>query len=62
MIDVNAFIGPYPYRYVPHPDPEIGISAAKISFFRIMKMRSRRPGHTMAGRSCSGRGDRERGS
>ena len=23
MKDVNTFIGPYPYRYVPHPDPEI---------------------------------------
>jgi hypothetical protein len=23
MIDSNAFIGPYPYRYVPHPDPEV---------------------------------------
>lgn len=22
-IDVNALIGPYPYRYVPHPDPEV---------------------------------------
>lgn len=23
MIDTNALIGPYPFRYVPHPDPEI---------------------------------------
>lgn len=23
MIDVNTLIGPYPWRYVPHPDPEI---------------------------------------
>jgi predicted TIM-barrel fold metal-dependent hydrolase len=23
MIDVNALIGPYPYRAVPHPEPEI---------------------------------------
>ena len=23
MIDANAFIGPYPYRYVPHPDAEV---------------------------------------
>ena len=22
-IDVNTFIGPYPFRHVPHPDPEI---------------------------------------
>lgn len=23
MIDVNCLVGPYPFRYVPHPDPEI---------------------------------------
>lgn len=23
MIDVNTFIGPYPFRYLPHPDPEV---------------------------------------
>jgi hypothetical protein len=23
MIDVNALIGPYPFRYVPHPEPEV---------------------------------------
>ncbi|MEX2153771.1 MAG: hypothetical protein WD825_10575 [Gemmatimonadaceae bacterium] len=23
MIDVNALIGPYPYRFIPHPDPEV---------------------------------------
>jgi len=23
LIDVNAFVGPYPFRYVPHPDPEV---------------------------------------
>jgi hypothetical protein len=23
MIDSNALIGPYPYRYVPHPDPDV---------------------------------------
>jgi hypothetical protein len=22
MIDVNALVGPYPFRHVPHPDPE----------------------------------------
>ena len=22
-LDVNALIGPYPFRYVPHPDPEV---------------------------------------
>ena len=23
MIDVNTFIGPYPFRYTPHPDPDV---------------------------------------
>lgn len=23
MIDVNTFIGPYPFRHVPHPDPDV---------------------------------------
>jgi hypothetical protein len=23
VIDVNALIGPYPFRFVPHPDPEV---------------------------------------
>lgn len=23
MFDANTFIGPYPFRYVPHPDPEV---------------------------------------
>ena len=23
MIDVSAFVGPYPFRHVPHPDPDV---------------------------------------
>jgi hypothetical protein len=23
MVDVNALIGPYPFRHVPHPDPDV---------------------------------------
>lgn len=23
MIDVNALVGPYPFRHVPHPDPDV---------------------------------------
>lgn len=23
IVDVNTFIGPYPYRHVPHPDPDV---------------------------------------
>ena len=23
MIDVNALIGPYPFRFIPHPDPDV---------------------------------------
>lgn len=38
MIDVNALIGPYPFRFVPHPDPDVlvrvlereGLSAAWV--------------------------------
>ncbi len=38
MIDVNTLIGPYPFRYVPHPDPDVlvrvlereGLSAAWV--------------------------------
>jgi predicted TIM-barrel fold metal-dependent hydrolase len=38
MIDVNALVGPYPFRYVPHPDPDAlvrvldreGLSAAWV--------------------------------
>jgi hypothetical protein len=26
VLDVNALIGPYPFRYVPHPDPEVLVS------------------------------------
>lgn len=26
MIDVNALIGPYPFRYLPHPDAEVLVS------------------------------------
>jgi predicted TIM-barrel fold metal-dependent hydrolase len=38
MIDVNTLIGPYPFRFVPHPDPDVlvrvlereGLSAAWV--------------------------------
>ena len=23
MIDVHAYVGPYPYRHLPHPDPSV---------------------------------------
>ena len=40
MIDVAAFIGPYPFRQVPHPDPDVlvrvlareGLSGAWVGF------------------------------
>src|SRR5215213_11743618 len=26
MIDVNAYVGPYPFRHLPHPDPAVLVS------------------------------------
>ena len=23
VVDVNAFVGPYPFRHVPHPEPDV---------------------------------------
>ena len=53
MIDVNALIGPYPFRFVPHPDPDVlarvlereGLSGAwVVKFgFTVTSMRTRSP-------------------
>jgi hypothetical protein len=53
MIDVNALIGPYPFRYVPHPDPEVlvrvldreGIDAAWVGHLPSAFYRDPTPGN-----------------
>ena len=53
MIDVNTFIGPYPFRHVPHPDPETlmrvldreGIDAAWVGHLPSAFYRDPTPGN-----------------
>ena len=53
MIDVNALIGPYPYRFVPHPDPEVldrvltreGLSGAWVGHLPSAFYRDTNPGN-----------------
>jgi len=53
MIDVNTLIGPYPFRYVPHPDPEVlvrvldreGIDAAWVGHLPSAFYRDPTPGN-----------------
>jgi len=53
-VDVNAWIGPYPYRYVPHPDPEIlvrvlereGVASAWVGHLPSAFWRDPTPGNT----------------
>ena len=53
MIDVNTFIGPYPFRYVPHPDADVlvrvldreGIEAAWTSHLPSAFFRDPEPGN-----------------
>lgn len=53
MIDCNAFIGPYPYRYVPHPDPDVlvrvlereGLSGAWVGHLPSAFYRDPSPGN-----------------
>ena len=53
MIDCNALIGPYPYRYVPHPDPEVlvrvldreGLSGAWVGHLPSAFYRDPTPGN-----------------
>jgi hypothetical protein len=54
MIDVNALIGPYPFRYVPHPDPDVlvrvlereGLSAAWVGHLPSAFYRDPSPGNS----------------
>lgn len=53
MIDVNALIGPYPFRYVPHPDPDVlvrvlereGLAGAWVGHLPSMFYRDPTPGN-----------------
>ena len=53
MIDSNALIGPYPYRYVPHPDPDVlvrvlereGLSGAWVGHLPSAFYRDPTPGN-----------------
>lgn len=53
MIDVNAFVGGYPFRYVPHPDPAAlvrvlereGLSAAWVGHLPSAFYRDPTPGN-----------------
>jgi predicted TIM-barrel fold metal-dependent hydrolase len=53
MIDANALVGPYPYRYVPHPDPDVlvrvlereGLSGAWVGHLPSAFYRDPTPGN-----------------
>src|SRR3954469_8894890 len=53
MIDVNALIGSYPFRYIPHPDPEVlirvldreGLDGAWVGHLPSAFYRDPRPGN-----------------
>src|SRR5436305_6056567 len=53
MIDVNTFVGPYPFRYLPHADPEVligvlareGIDAAWVGHLPSAFYRDATPGN-----------------
>jgi predicted TIM-barrel fold metal-dependent hydrolase len=54
MIDSNTLIGPYPYRYVPHPDPDVlvrvlereGLAGAWVGHVPSAFYRDPTPGNT----------------
>ncbi len=66
MIDVNTLIGPYPFRYVPHPDPEIllrvldreGIDTAWVGHLPSAFYRDPSPGNRELYARLSGVSDR----
>jgi hypothetical protein len=53
MIDVNAYIGPYPFRYLPHPEPNVlagvlereGLSGAWVGHLPSAFYRDPNPGN-----------------
>src|ERR687896_440289 len=55
MVDCNTLIGPYPYRYVPHPDPDVlvrvlereGMSGAWVGHLPSAFYRDPTPGNAV---------------
>lgn len=55
MIDVAAYIGPYPFRQVPHPDPDVlvrvlereGLSGAWVGYLPAAWQRDPAPGNAV---------------
>jgi len=55
MIDINALIGPYPFRYVPHPSPDVlvrvlereNLDAAWVGYLPSAFHRDPTPGNTV---------------
>ena len=55
MIDVNAHIGPYPFRHLPHPDPDVlvrvlereGLSGAWVGYLPSAFYRDPTPGNDL---------------
>ena len=54
MIDVAAYIGPYPFRHLPHPDPDVlvrvlereGLAGAWVGYLPSVWQRDPAPGNT----------------
>lgn len=54
MIDCAAYIGPYPFRHLPHPDPEVlvrvlereGLAGAWVGYLPAVWQRDPAPGNT----------------
>jgi predicted TIM-barrel fold metal-dependent hydrolase len=55
MIDVAAYIGPYPFRHLPHPDPDVlvrvlereGLSGAWVGYLPSAWQRDPAPGNAV---------------
>lgn len=67
-VDVNALIGPYPFRHVPHPDPDVlvrvldreGIDAAWVGHLPSAFYRDPAPGNAVLLEALRPYGDRLR--
>jgi hypothetical protein len=65
MIDSNALIGPYPFRYVPHPDPDVlvrvlereGLAGAWVGHLPSAFYRDPTPGNAALYTALASHGD-----